>query len=141
MKLYIVRGPSGSGKSTYCAQVLIPKIREEFGVLVENRENDKFFIDSNGDYKWNPHKLWLAMKHCCDWVKRDLEKQGVAIVSNVFSTLRAMRPYFDLAKEIGADVEVLRICNLHDSIHCVPEETIERVKSDMQDCPGEKFVH
>lgn len=141
MKLYIVRGPAGSGKSTYCQKVLIPKIQKEFGVQVENRENDKFFIDSDGNYNWNPQKLWLAIKYCCNWVKRDLEKQGVAVVSNVFSTLRSMRPYFNLAEEMHADVEVLRMRNLYGSIHGVPEETIERMKSDIQDCAGEKFVY
>lgn len=140
MKLYIVRGPAGSGKSTYCQEVLLPKIRKEFGVNIENRENDKFFTDANGKYNWNPNKLWLAIKHCQTWVKRDLENFGVAVVSNVFSTILSMKPYFEIAEKLGAEVKVIRMCNLYGSVHGVPKETIERMRATMQDCQGEELI-
>lgn len=138
--LYIVRGPAGSGKSTYCQKVLLPKIFEETGAKIENRENDAFFTDACGNYNWDPKKMWLAIKICRGQVQRDLEKYGVAVVSNTFIDMSSMKDYFKLAEDMGAEVKVIRMGNWYGSIHGVPEDKIQQMKDNMVDVPGEEIV-
>ena len=84
--------------------------------------------------------MWLAIKICRGQIQRDLEKYGVAVVSNTFIDMSSMKDYFKLAEEMGATVKVIRMGNWYGSIHGVPEDKIQQMKDNMVDVPGEEIV-
>jgi hypothetical protein len=54
------------------------------------------------------------------------------IVSNTFTTKKELRPYFNLAKHYDI-IPVVIVCqNQFESIHDVPSETLEKMKSRFQ---------
>jgi predicted kinase len=138
--LYIVRGPAGSGKSTYCKNVLIPKIKEQFGVDVVNHENDAYFTDEKGNYNWNAKDMPKAIAVCFANVKHDLETKGVAIVSNTFIKRNTMKEYYDLAHELGATVKVIRMETWYGSVHNVPAFVVKNMRNGIEPIEGEEIV-
>jgi predicted kinase len=120
--LTLIRGIPGSGKST-----LAMKLAD--AALGVHLEADQYFIDSNGDYKWNGHMLGIAHNQC--WRKTDasLNSDQSVFVSNTFTTKKELRPYFELAKNHGIVPVVITCNNNWGSIHGVPEETINMMKN------------
>lgn len=120
-KLIIIRGIPGSGKST-----LAKTLATAFNGAVF--EADAFFM-KDGQYVWDRDKISAAHRWCIGATKAHLSVNGTAIVSNTFTTIKELSPYFDIAKENGI-VPVVYVCqNDWGSIHNVPQETIEAMKS------------
>jgi predicted kinase len=122
--LYIVRGIPGSGKSTF-AKTLVKKD-------YCHKEADMFFVDREGNYKFEPSKIKDAHKWCqeeMDFLMR-LEHSPV-VVSNTFTQEWEMEPYFTLAKEYGYTVFTIVVENRHGgtNVHNVPEDKIEQMKN------------
>jgi predicted kinase len=122
--LYIVRGIPGSGKSTF-AKTLVKKD-------YCHKEADMFFVDREGNYKFEPSKIKDAHKWCqeeMDFLMR-LEHSPV-VVSNTFTQEWEMEPYFELAKKYGYKVFTVIVENRHGGTneHNVPEDKIEQMKT------------
>jgi predicted kinase len=118
--LYIVRGLPGSGKSTF-AQTL----------TANHWEADMYFINENGEYKFNPSEIKNAHQWCQDIVegamKRELDKIAV---SNTFTQVWEMEPYHKLAERYGYTAFHTVVENRHggSSIHSVPRDIIQKMK-------------
>jgi predicted kinase len=122
--LFIVRGIPGSGKSTF-AKTLVKKD-------YCHKEADMFFVDREGNYKFEPSKIKDAHKWCqeeMDFLMR-LEHSPV-VVSNTFTQEWEMEPYFELAKKYGYKVFSIVIENRHGGTneHNVPQEKVEQMKN------------
>jgi len=119
--IYLVRGLPGSGKSTFAKTL-----------GGEHYEADMFFIDGNGEYKFDGSKIKWAHEWCHDMVYMDMIKEiPKIVVSNTFTQEWEMQPYFELAKKYGYKVFSIIVENRHEGIneHGVPEEKIEQMKN------------
>jgi predicted kinase len=119
--LMLCRGIPGSGKSTF-AKTLGGK----------HVEADMYFIDENGDYKFDGSKIKLAHEwckiSCIAWMGSNEEK---IVVSNTFTQEWEMEAYYKLADEYGYRVYSLIVENRHGGVneHGVPEEKLEQMKN------------
>lgn len=121
-KLIIIRGLPGSGKSTKAKELLLS---------LENSihfEADMFHM-INDEYMFDVNNLADAHKWCQSQTVFWLHKGSTVIVSNTFTTMNEMKPYFEMAKKYSAEIEVIEMENNYGSIHNVPTETIDKMKS------------
>ena len=120
--LTLIRGLPGSGKTT-----LATRSRFYFTAQIEA---DDYFYDDYGNYVFDPTKLQEAHDWCQKNTKRYLQEElyeGVN-VSNTFTTLSEMKPYYLLAKELGAELNVITCQGSFGSVHDVPQETYDKMK-------------
>lgn len=118
--LYIVRGIPGSGKSTFAKTL-----------GGQHYEADMFFIDEEGNYKFDVTKIKDAHQWCQSFVKSDMILEYPKIVvSNTSTQEWEMEPYFNLAKEFGYSVFSVIVENRHGGInqHGVPEDKLQMMK-------------
>jgi predicted kinase len=119
--LFLLRGLPGAGKST---------LAKTIGGLYY--EADMFFLDVNGEYKFDPTKLRDAHNWCRHQVM-DALKQGYpkVIVANTFTQEWEMEPYRLLAEELGYTVFTLIVENRHagKNIHGCPDEKVEMMRN------------
>lgn len=122
--LYIVRGLPGSGKSTF-AQTLTSN----------HWEADMYFVNENGEYKFDMDKIKNAHQWCRDMVedamKRNLDKIAV---SNTFTQVWEMELYHKLAEHYGYTIFHLIVENRHDgeNQHGVPSDKVQIMKDRFQ---------
>ena len=124
-KLILIRGLPGSGKSTL-AQSLIQG-KEDW----THYEADMFFVD-NGTYTFNPALLYRAHLWCQVNVDSSLQHYNNVVVSNTFTTLKELEPYFIIAKQHQIIPQVIHCQTTFNSIHDVPQETIDKMKARWQ---------
>lgn len=129
MLLRLIRGLPGSGKSTFAR-----------GTGLLHYEADMFFIQPDGEYKFNPGLIKQAHEWCQNSVRCALYARRSVIVSNTFTTLKEMQPYIEFAKKCEADLKVYRMTGNYGSIHNVPDETIERMRNRFEDYEGEILI-
>lgn len=121
--LIIVRGLPGSGKSTLAKQLAAG----HYGPC--HFEADMYFhINPEGTYKFNPALLSKAHEWCKDQVKNSLKVNGFAVVSNTFTTKKELRPYFELAKEMNANVQVITCQGNFQNVHNVPADKLDAMR-------------
>jgi predicted kinase len=128
MNLILVRGLPGSGKTTTA-------LRIGEGLQFDNWlhfEADMFFIDKNGDYKWDRSKIREAHAWCQEQTVQAMARNYTVIVSNTFTTKKELRPYFDIAEEYGILPTVILCQNDWGSVHNVPPETMAAMKQRFQ---------
>lgn len=118
--LILVRGLPGSGKST-----LAQKMANSSGHA--HLEADQFFM-RNGHYDFRIEDLSLAHRWCQNETRRLLQLGMTVIVSNTFTTVKELRPYFDIAAEFVLIPQVIACQNQFTSVHNVPEETMARMR-------------
>jgi predicted kinase len=127
--LYIIRGVPGSGKSTFAKEL----VGADFLVC----EADKYFVDREGNYKFDGSKLKEAHEWCRDRVETFMEDSLLndqfyrrIAVSNTFTREWEMQAYVDLAEKYGYRVFSVIVENRHGSsnVHGVPDEVIEKMK-------------
>lgn len=126
-KLTLVRGLPGSGKSTYAESVCDSSI-----TFIEKYEADQFFIQLEYPYayNWSPKYLHEAHDLCRTRTIRGLYHNIDIIIANTFITKAQLQYYFDIANLIpNLQIEVVELHTQYKSIHNVPDETIERMKS------------
>lgn len=116
-ELLLVRGLPGSGKSTYA--------KEMKGYI--HLEADMYFM-LNGRYIFNKEQLPEAHAWCISETKRHLKKGNCVVVSNTFSTLYEMDPYFNLATELDIHLDVVVCRGEFNTIHGVPEEIVNKMR-------------
>ena len=125
-ELFLLRGLPGSGKST---------LAKSLGGI--HLEADQYFIDANGEYKFDTTKLKNAHNYCqtqCGaWMATDGAQVNVdrIVISNTFTQEWEMKSYYDMAERFGYKVFSLIVENRHDGVneHGVPAEKLEQMKN------------
>lgn len=125
----ILRGLPGSGKSTFADFILASNP----GAV--HVEADHYVYDENGNYDWkfeNLRDYHSKAQSCFDNALN--EGVGTIVVSNVSSTWKDFKYYFNKAKEQGYKVTSIIVENRNEtkSIHGVPEETLNNMRSKFQ---------
>lgn len=131
--LYIIRGIPGSGKSTFARKMLKEKMIDDYF------EADMYF-EIDGKYQFDRNKLGLAHKWCYNQVEKALKEGKNVAVSNTFTKLSEIYPYTDLCEDLNEQFKVIRLTTNFGSIHNVPEETIQKMKTRFQNYPGETLI-
>lgn len=122
-ELILIRGLPGSGKSTLAKQLC--RVHSTDVIY----EADLYFMNAYGDYIFDANKLHQAHKWCQSVTKEALEDNCRVIVANTFTTIKELKPYFEIAKEFGIMPIVYHCENRFQSVHDVPEETMERMRA------------
>jgi predicted kinase len=122
MKLLLVRGLPGSGKSTLAKNLI---------GFYYHVETDMFWMQ-DGEYKWDANRLGEAHAWCLNRTRELMASGFSPVVSNTFTTIKEMRPYFDLAKEFNIVPTVMVAQNEWGNVHNVPEETLAKMKARFQ---------
>jgi predicted kinase len=124
--LIIVRGIPGSGKSTF-AKTLVDKAH------YVHLEADMYFIDpATKQYNFDINKIGFAHEWCQEQTFDHLNRNWSVVVSNTFTTIKELRPYFDIAKELNIVPTVLLVQGNFKSVHNVPEKTLQKMKARFQ---------
>lgn len=123
-KLILIRGLPGSGKSTLAKELL------SFYQGSKNLEADMWFTDAKGDYHFQSKDIKFAHNWCQYNTKASLDDSddAVVIVSNTFTTLWEMEPYFKIAKDHGIVPIVYLAQNRFQNVHGVPEEVLKKMR-------------
>lgn len=119
--LTLVRGLPGSGKS-YIAQALELQDFETY-----HFEADMWF-DQFNDGVFDPNKLQSAHSWCREQTRECLKDGLSVVVSNTFTRLWEMKPYLDMALELGVQLQVVTVQGNFGSVHGVPETTMDKMK-------------
>lgn len=122
-KLIIIRGLPGSGKSTK-AKEIVEKTDHS-----AHCEADMFHM-IGGEYCFNINNIKDAHKWCQASTAYWLNRGYTTVVSNTFTTIAEMEPYFEMAKHYGAYIEVIEMKEDYGNIHSVPEDVLQK----MADC-------
>lgn len=131
-KLILIRGLPGSGKSTLAQEIVLGK--ENW----EHYEADMYFMN-NGKYDFNPSLLGRAHSWCQNEVESAFHYGVNVVVSNTFTTLKELTPYFLIAKEHGIIPSVVHCQHSFGSVHDVPQETIDKMKTRWQNDVSELY--
>ena len=124
--LILCRGVSGAGNSTFAKTL--------GGIHIEA---DQYFIDAEGNYKFDGSKIKLAHEYCRAQTEAWMQTKGdqvnadKIVVSNTFTQFWEMEPYFELAKKYNYKIFSIIIENRHGGTneHNVPEDKLEQMKN------------
>ena len=113
--LYLIRGVSGAGKSTFAKQLMVDVVAV-----------DDFFVDSDGNYKFNSKLLPDAHEWCRRKVEDYLKRDESVAVANTFTQEWEMYPYLDMADDYGYTVFSIIVENRHrgKNVHGVPDNVL-----------------
>lgn len=141
-KLILVRGLPGSGKSTFARAIAPPSCHWEadmfFCRTFDEHGNDDGF---DGPYKFVPELLTSAHAWCLGMVETFMDEHAsTVVVSNTFSQLWEMQPYYELADRLGWDITVIHIVGNWGSIHNVPDEVVAKMRDRWERCEGEMTI-
>lgn len=113
-KLVLIRGLPGSGKSTSARNIAV-----DLGYV--HVEADMYFENS----KFDGSKLPAAHNWCYNKAVEALSEGHNVVVSNTFTTYKELKRYMAI-ENVG--LIILECTENYDSIHNVPEATIERMR-------------
>lgn len=122
--LTLIRGLPGSGKSTLAKQLLKAN---SFHI-----EADMYFVNSDGKYEFDIAKIGSAHAWCQQETELMMHYGRDVIVSNTFTTLRELRPYFDIASKYCVVPHVILCQGNYKNVHDVPIETMEKMRNRLQ---------
>lgn len=126
-KLILIRGLPGSGKTTLAKQMAE---KQPFELI----EADMFF-EIDGKYRFNPRLIKKAHEWCRVTTGVALASDLDVIVSNTFTQMWEMKPYFKMARELNVDVEVIECKEVYKNIHNVPKAVLDRMKARWEAMP------
>ncbi len=117
--LIILRGLPGAGKTSLAYRI------GEFVCTADD------YHMKDGVYCWTPENAHLAHIKCQEKVEWGMiEKISKIVVANTTTTLKELRPYYDLAQKYDYVVYSVIVENRHDGVneHNVPEETLKKMR-------------
>lgn len=127
MKVIIMRGLPGSGKSTLIESMSSPVVCSA----------DHFFINEDGEYKFNAKLLGLAHESCKAAFSGALhDKAPLVVVDNTNTQLWEYEWYLELASDFGYQVSVVTVGDVKEeslavyakrNSHGVPLAAIKRM--------------
>jgi predicted kinase len=124
--LYLICGPSGSGKTTFAN-----KLKKEKNIA-NHFEADQWMVDQDGNYLFDPKKLGHCHAECQKSTEESMQRGEDVIVSNTTLTKKEAKPYIDLSKKYGYNVEIHHMTGEHQNEHGVPNWKIEEMKNKRQ---------
>lgn len=120
--LILVRGTPGSGKSTLAKWISVDSTVLHF-------EADMFFVDpETGEYKFDGMRIGEAHEWCQSITKQSLSEGYNVVVSNTFTRLKEMRPYFEMAKELNIVPTVYVAQGGFKNVHGVPDQVLDNMR-------------
>lgn len=120
--LIIIRGLPGSGKSTL-ARALVTSMQ-----IMDSFEADAWFeIYNKGVFE--KEKLREAHEWCQAVTKEGVSLWNKVAVANTFTQLWEIQPYFKIAEEAGACVQIITCQGGWKNIHGVLDEHLARMRS------------
>lgn len=125
-QLTLIRGLPGSGKSTLAAKLA----KEDDG---NHFEADMYFMDRTGKYVFDAQRLRHAHVWCQTQTLDYLLFGKSVYVSNTFTTIKEILPYFEIALELGITPNVITMNNQWGNVHGVPEDKLLAMR--------QRFVH
>jgi len=128
----IVRGIPGSGKSTYAGS-----LARAIGCL--HLEADMFFI-IDGEYNFDPAKIVAAHGWCTASAQAAVDAGIDLVISNTFVKHWEFAKYLEMAKSAGYDINIVALKTSYGSVHGVPTEVLERMKSSWEEYEGEIVI-
>lgn len=138
MKVVIMRGIPGSGKSTYVARNF---------PLATVCSADHFFLDKEGNYKFDPKRIGEAHLSCQKKFARNLmlgycldDEDKVLVVDNTNTSLWEMAFYIGLCNVYGIPFEIHRMNTPADvcaerNVHGVPPDKVHLMAKRMEKVP------
>ncbi len=121
--LILIRGLPGSAKSTLAKSL----IRDNDNGV--HFEADMYFQNTEGEYIFDQTKLHQAHMWCQEQTMKYLRFEYDVVVSNTFTTIKELKPYFDIADEFGIVPQVILCQNQFNNVHDVPQEALDRMKN------------
>jgi len=124
-ELFLLRGLPGSGKSTLAKMLVGDKD-------YRHKEADMYFVDGDGNYKFQPSKIKEAHKWCQEEIEFLMKyEHSSVVVSNTFTQEWEMEEYYKLAEKYGYRVHSLIVENRHGGVneHGVPSDKLEQMKN------------
>lgn len=124
MRVIVLRGVPGSGKSHQAACMT--------GATVVSA--DHYFIDSDGEYKFDPSKIAAAHAACLRRFLDELTSPSseLLIVDNTNASIAEMAPYMALAGAFGVEAEIIEVaCDpavaAARNVHGVPPDVVHKL--------------
>ncbi len=124
--LYLICGPSGSGKTTFAN-----KLKKEKGIT-NHFEADQWMVDLYGNYFFDPKRLGYCHAECQKSTEYSMRRGEDVIVSNTTLTKKEAKPYIDLSRKYGYNVEIHHMIGEFQNEHGVPNWKIEEMKNKRQ---------
>lgn len=113
-ELILIRGLPGSGKSTMARSLASE------GFL--HFEADMFF-EVDGQYRYDASRIREAHSWCQNMARQALAAGKRVVVSNTFTQLRELAPYFSMAQ----NARVIEANGKWQNVHGVPTEILDRM--------------
>jgi hypothetical protein len=126
--IWLIRGLPGSGKSTYAASLGIP-----------HREADMYHM-VNGVYRWDRAKIGEAHAWCQAETEKLVSAGRGVVVSNTFTRLLEMKPYFDIAARHFTEMKVVEMRGDFGNIHGIPENALSAMRNRWEWFPEGEFT-
>lgn len=137
-ELIVLRGISGAGKSTLVDRLLstLPlygKVRlseDEEPNRFEVVSADRYFLDDDGEYVFDPRKIGDAHAHCFRRAIEAVQRGHLVIVDNTNCSVAEIAPYMALAAAYDRPARVVTVqCDIETAVaraeHGAPREAIE----------------
>nr|WP_241903784.1 AAA family ATPase [Vibrio sp. 10N.222.55.C12] len=117
-----MRGVPGSGKTTFANTLTAT-------VVVEA---DQYFIDKDGAYQYENHRIKEAHNWCQLETKRLLKAGHNVAVANTFVKNWEMKFYKSLADDMELAFEVIGMTGNYQNVHGVPDAIVKRMASQFE---------
>lgn len=124
-ELILIRGLPGSGKSTIARSL----------TLYEHFEADTFFLDDEGEYRYDHSKIAEAHKWCQHQTLKALTEGKDVVVSNTFVRIWEMLPYKEMAKTLNVRLTIIEATGKWSNTHGVTPQVIERMRNNWEIIP------
>ena len=126
-ELVLIRGLPGSGKST-----LARSMKTHCHI-----ETDMFFTGLDGSYNYEKCKIIDAHEWFQKNTLESLLKGNSVVVSNTFTRIFEMSPYFEMAHKLGIEIIIITATGNFENVHSVPRNIIENMRKRWENISNE----